>query len=394
MTETPSRVVLTLVASLYLWAQPAAATLSQPRADLTSAVVGSQVVFAGGHTTGSLASVSDAVDLYDAASDEWSTAALSEPRSHISAATVGSRVLLTGGTDAGNRNSSAVDIYDSASSTWSTDALPTVRGIRLAATVGQSVVFVGDTAEFAVGVPQGAALFDIYDDASGSWTSGTVPGIGLGALSGAAVGSKLLLSGTELQCGSRGYQGCQPVPTQSVAVYDAGTGSWSAARFAGGRTSTQADSFSPVVDIYDSTTDRWSTTQLPAAQALTVGSSGSLAVFRHQQSDARVVLDIFDTATGRWLSRAAPRPGTNPVVSGGRLILLTQTLNDTSATVDVYDLAADAWSTITLSVPRAGPAVATVGTRTLLAGGLSDRSLAAPASDAVDILDAPTPDPP
>jgi hypothetical protein len=305
-------------------------------------------------------------------------------------------------------------------------------------------VFVGDASEFAGGVPQGAALFDTYDDSSGNWTSGTVPGIRLGALAGAAVGSKLLLSGAELQCGNRGYQGCQPVPTRSVAVYDATSGAWSAAQlsvaragltavaagtqvlFAGGQmsgtqslgasdrpsptpvpsatdrpsgtplpvtgaqTSTPPTSFSDVVDIYDTATDHWSTTQLPDPRALAVGSAGSLAIFAHQQTGERSVLDIYDTATGHWLSRPAPRVGTSPVVSGSRVLLMTTNLGPASDTIDVYDLAADAWRTITLSVPRIAPAVASIGSHTLIAGGLVDRSLAAPASDAVDILDWPT----
>jgi len=62
------------------------ATLSQARTGMAVAVVGSQVLFAGGQTSSVDASATDAVDLYDDSTGEWSSTTLSAPRTRVRAA--------------------------------------------------------------------------------------------------------------------------------------------------------------------------------------------------------------------------------------------------------------------------------------------------------------------
>ncbi len=138
---------------------------------------------------------------------------LSVPRTRVRAAVVGQHVLLAGGVDPHAMNSPVIDIYDSASGTWSTDALPRVRVISVVATIGSIGAFVGNPYAYVGGRPSGPAIADIYDDASGQWTTAGGPGVGSSGLVGAVVGSRMFVSGSELECGTHGYQAPSPSTT-------------------------------------------------------------------------------------------------------------------------------------------------------------------------------------
>jgi len=390
------------------------------------AVVGSQVLFAGGQTSSVDASATDAVDLYDDSTGEWSSTTLSAPRTRVRAAVVGTHVLLAGGVDPRAMNSPVVDIYDSVSGTWSTDTLPRVRVLSIVATFDSTVVFVGNPYAYAGGRPSGPAVADVYDDASGQWTSTDGPGVGSSGLVGAAVGSQLLVSGSDLECGARGYQGCSLMPTGAVAIYDADSQRWSNASlsqprsgfsavaagtqvlFAGGKSAVPPNAPSDIVDVYDAATSHWTITHLPHAEAVAVGSVSSStdpragawrtqAIFLTSPMTATssptggqaASLDFFDAATGRWLSRFVPRTHSSPAVAviDSRVLLVSNRLSPPSDSVDIFDLAADTWSAATLTAPRLGPTVVSVGSRMLIAGGLQAISADAPASDVVDLLD-------
>jgi hypothetical protein len=75
-------------------------------------------------------------------------------------------------------------------------------------------------------------------------------------------------------------------------------------------------------------------------------------------------------------------------VSGSGVLLIADVLaTSPSDNVDIYDTTTDSWSSASLALPRIGPSAATIGARTLVAGGLLDRSVDAPASDVVDVLE-------
>src|SRR5207237_9654119 len=92
-----------------------------------------------------VADVSAVVDIYDSATGQWSTAALSDARWQLRVATVGSKVLFAGGTTDGTFNEAAatatVDIYDAATGEWSTAALSQARLVPTIATVGTKALF-------------------------------------------------------------------------------------------------------------------------------------------------------------------------------------------------------------------------------------------------------------
>jgi hypothetical protein len=108
------------------------AHLSKGRESICAVVVGNKVIFAGGTyftknslVTNPVANASDAVDIYDAATNTWSVAKLSVARTDISAVVIGNNVYFASGSGYGNTtdNLNIVDVYNSSTSAWSTSSL-------------------------------------------------------------------------------------------------------------------------------------------------------------------------------------------------------------------------------------------------------------------------------
>jgi N-acetylneuraminic acid mutarotase len=119
-------------------------SLSVARECAAAVTVGNKVLIAGGMTAENQRT--DVVDIYDATTGTWSTASLSFPRAfsnNLCAAAVGGKAFFAGG---GNLNLNNIywtiyynfiDIYDEATNTWSTDQLVDPR-------IEQSVVAAGN----------------------------------------------------------------------------------------------------------------------------------------------------------------------------------------------------------------------------------------------------------
>lgn len=107
------------------------AELSVPRKYLTAATVGNKILFAGGGVWGPLPGGSqfnylvgtDVVDIYDNATNKWSTAALSEGRYELSSAGIDNKLYFGGGLHSMFTASNTIDIYDAITNTWSTSQL-------------------------------------------------------------------------------------------------------------------------------------------------------------------------------------------------------------------------------------------------------------------------------
>jgi len=133
------------------------ANLSEPRAGITTSVVGNMILFAGGGG-------STRVDIYDASTNNWSTAQLSSyiydqlgrKRAHV----VGNKVLFT------RLWSATVDIYNAENNSWSTAQMsqPNGQSDYEVATKGNKIVF------FTVFDLEGVSKnIDIYDAATNTW---------------------------------------------------------------------------------------------------------------------------------------------------------------------------------------------------------------------------------
>lgn len=305
----------------------------------TAASVGGQALFAGGEPSlGSFAPTSG-VEIYDAASGQWSTANLSLARADMAAGSVDGLALFGGGFtgygDFGSHGAptDVVDIYDSATGSWSATTMPLAAGFQSAVTVGHRVVFAGGTQADSGHPAQAGAPVNVFDATTGQWTSGQMPAQVFDGLKVAAAGHYALFAGTSESDGTF---------NTTADVYDADTGTWSAvelsqnrgdftavsvgdlAFFAGGtyRTRHFQEYPSRVVDVFDATTGRWSTLTLPGAGGPMVATVvGGRPVFIGRDGLAQT----YDPATGQWstqrlsggLAPMAPVPvGDGAVIEG------------------------------------------------------------------------------
>ncbi len=105
---------------------------------LAATSVGNVALFAGGDTAGS--GFSRAVDIYNSATEVWSTAQLSVARIQLAATSVGDVAIFAGGQSPA---SYVVDLFKLSTGTWSTAQLSVARMKLSATSVGNVALFAG-----------------------------------------------------------------------------------------------------------------------------------------------------------------------------------------------------------------------------------------------------------
>ncbi len=232
-----------------------------------------------------------------------------------------------------------------------------------------------------------------------SHTSGATPGLIDNGVAVSAGTKALFAGGTGTS--STGYR------SSAVNIYDVTTNSWSTttlpsgprqylagtavgtkAFFAGGETSS---AITAEVDIYDVSTGSWSTTALPSGprENLAATTVGTKAIFAGGSGSAAV--DIYDTTTGTWSKGtlpsgargylAATAVGTKAIFAGGYN-------GNYVKWVDIYDVSTGQWTTGTLSQAYIGSytdlVATTAGTKAFFTGGTAS------GTNVVDVYDAST----
>jgi len=159
--------------------------------------------------------------------------------------------------------------------------------------------------------------------------------------------------------------------------------------FAGG-TAMQSSSYFPDVDIFDSSSSKWSTASLTISRSLMAAATlGSRAFFAggSNSTDYQSIVDIFDDSTGNWSveSLSVARSCIAATAVGNKVIFAGGFSSTTSYSnvVDIYDVVSRNWSLATLSVGRNRLAATTVGRFAIFAGGYSSSGYSA-ASDIYD----------
>jgi hypothetical protein len=158
--------------------------------------VGDKAIFAGGdggHQSNSVAHVSDAVDIYDAANGTWSSATLSDRRFDMNAVTIGSQAIFFGGWGSGSESGvydpgDAVDIYDNTSGQWTHAQLSAARNGPWAV-VGTKIVFGPGRTHLFPGKPDLVNVTDVYDTATEQWSVAPPSPMKRAPLAGAVVGN-------------------------------------------------------------------------------------------------------------------------------------------------------------------------------------------------------------
>jgi hypothetical protein len=127
-------------------------SLTGRRHNVAAATVGNKVFFAGGRTDDYLDSVSNKVDIYDLATNAWSTANMSEGKDALTAVAANNKVYFAGGITgwkplANNFFdyivSNRIDVYDNATDSWSTSALNESKYYFAGIAVGNNIYWAG-----------------------------------------------------------------------------------------------------------------------------------------------------------------------------------------------------------------------------------------------------------
>jgi hypothetical protein len=335
------------------------AKLSEGRV-VQPATAANKLVFAGGviyDTQNSIAT--DKIDIYDLTTKTWSTTKLKVPRSGWGSVTVGNKILFTASEWMGNTSPVNIEIYDAAANTWSAVVLDSKFYFPSAVSAGNKAFFAGG---LTTGNTGGLAIINIYDAPSNTWS--------VDRLSQERIEVAATTTGDHVFFGG-GYQHINmwDTPydyTSRVDIYNIATNKWSMAElsearsgmaaiainnkviFAGGYTSTaSSQDVTPVntVDVYDLTTNTWTTTALSEArygiQAVVVKNKAIFAGgYKGFGSNA---VDIYDATTNSWstakLSQA--RVVSSTAVLGNKVLFFT---GGDSDAFDIYDVSTNTWS--------------------------------------------------
>jgi N-acetylneuraminic acid mutarotase len=131
------------------------------------------------------------LDVYDVAADSWSTkTSMPTPREHVASCAVGGTMIVVGGwRDREQATQRGAEQYEPKSDRWTKLAdLPTGRGGLAAVAVGSACHVVGGE-DWTMPPPGTFVAHEIFDSATGQWTSGTPMtnarhGLGLALLDG------------------------------------------------------------------------------------------------------------------------------------------------------------------------------------------------------------------
>jgi len=251
--------------------------LSVARDLVTATTCGNKVLFAGGVDFHSTGNVYATVDIYDADSGTWSVAQLSAARFNITALSHGNRVLFAGGANPQVQAYDNIDIYNADSGTWSVAHLPVPR-VAYGGVVGDLGILPGGFDSSGV-----TKRVDIYNFTTGMWSVDSLS-VARAWVAVATLGDKMLIAGGATH---------DAVQSNVVDIYDAAAGAWdppatlSFARsfcdnqntviacgkayfLGGGRLNLNGpywEAGSKRIDIYDLTTNTWTTGVIPASTA-------------------------------------------------------------------------------------------------------------------------------
>ena len=123
-------------------------TLVEARSEMTTAVVGDKILFAGGNTP------SNQVDIYDALTGVWTSHTMSTRKKYPISKVIGDKVYIISDNYGLTDSCLVIDIYDNASLSWTTDTLhPIFDGANFGAQVhNQSIVFNVDNSSLPHGI--------------------------------------------------------------------------------------------------------------------------------------------------------------------------------------------------------------------------------------------------
>jgi hypothetical protein len=323
--------------------------LSKPRWFMAVASAGNKILFAGGYSANEVNGTSR-VDIYDIATNTWSTAELSKPGYNIIAIAAGNKIFFAGGgygtyLPNGNNNPtgySTVDIYDASTNTWSVTSLSESRGYMSAGVIGDKVFFAGgiDSRGDAV------SKVDIYNITTNTWSIAALS-VPRGGVSPVTLNNKIYFAGGF-------YYPPFPADTNFTVLSR--------------------------IDIYDNATNSWSTSSLREPQSEMAGVAIGNKIFwaggyagingnsTHPNLTCKVQVTDANTQNSSIDNLHFPS-GVNAVRKENKIVYFkTQTVGDPKK-FDIYDPISNTWSVGILPVNLEVPYVISVNNTIYVAGG-------------------------
>ena len=254
-----------------------AKTISVPRGGIMTAMLNGKIYFAGGYkflgkpTSAEFYSI---IDIFDTASNTWTTANLSTPRAYGAISVVNGKLLIAGGfTNVSEQiaPSNIVDIYNSTTGEWTVEKLTVSRGLLSGVSFGNKTYFCGGITDLATG--QSSNRVDVYNASNNTWSIDSIS-LSRGATSIVGIDKYIIVAG--------GYNNA------SGALDN--------------------------VDIFDTELNKWTTTRLSQPRSFMASAAhGQKAYFtgggnnnttsRFLSSSSNQV-DIFDVKTGIWTTNS------------------------------------------------------------------------------------------
>ena len=330
-----------------------AGTLSQTRGMMAIASTGTKIVFAGGEGNG--IGVSTRVDIFDFVTNAWTTAELSQARYGIASAVIGNKIFFAGGYFDANRTSSRVDIYDVVANTWTTAELSQDRAEIAAGAAGAKVLFAGGV-HAENGYWSGATTFtdrvDIYDASSNTWTVSSLSNNMRVGMSAVTVANKIYFAG-----GTGYWSVFDYGPTAKIDIYDASTNLWSTSSLITGRGGLAGIAVNNNIywaggEIYQVLPDTINEVEIRNVSTLNTSldclfqpnsyfnavAKNNKIVFFTGTGAQQNKFDIYDTGTNSWSIGVLPNNVRGAIISVNNIIYIAAAVIDGNLSNQVWKL--------------------------------------------------------
>jgi hypothetical protein len=286
--------------------------------DRVTVAAGSKLVTAGGFVHDTFLSPSSQTEVFDATTHAIATDhQLSDPGIPY-AATVGHKAVFVDRTlfayeQSGFFGSATAEVYDADTDQWTTATLPAAHTELAVASVDGVALFAGGRADTIYAPGAGATLggpsaaVDIYHAGTNTFTTATLSQART-SIAAASVGHYAVFAGgTYFRYLSPQALSARAYPESTVDLYDTRTGQWSTASLSAPNGAPEVATAGDValfygngatVDVFDAGSNTWSVTTLPprfhGSSTVTVGGD---VIFYGQ---GRSLMAIYDTATRSW----------------------------------------------------------------------------------------------
>jgi N-acetylneuraminic acid mutarotase len=373
MKKTSAIIAFTIFIFTFLNAQTwTSATLSQARADCAIGVIDKKLIIAGGGTDylNLTLGKSSKVDIYDDVTQKWTTATLSSARYNPSSAVVGKKMYVLGGQEGdSNLPSNKYDVYDAEKNTWVSDTLPYRPFNTCVAAANNKILFAGGETPV-----NNTNIFlnkvRLWDVSTNKWTIDTLS-VGRGLITSVNLGSKTFFIG-------------------GLEVID----------FPGGRDNKYSDA----IDIYDAATNVWTKAKLSSPRffpmVTVVGKKilivGGIEGYLNQGTAIfSKKIDIYDSETNKWTTSESPEPrgGSGAITWENNAYYVWGRSSNSSASFDyakinIYNPSNNSWKELATpnTVSPRGAQVAAINNKLFIIGGINSTFIP---SNKIDIVTLP-----